>query len=56
MFPLKEKLKDYVTEVKHENVGNSGFDGYVIEKIHIENALEIFEFWGYKPTVYDDVA
>ena len=56
LYPVKEKLAPFVSETKEENVGGSTFDGYVVKKENLDAAVEIMVYWGYKPTVYDEVA
>ena len=50
------KLGTLISEVKIENAGGSEFCGSTINKNDLEHAIIIMEEWGYKPTVYDEVA
>lgn len=56
LFPLKEKTKGIISDVKQQNAGGSQFCGNIIERANLQQAIQIMEYWGMKVTVYDEVA
>ena len=57
IYPLLDVLDGVLESItKTENVGGSGFDGHALATNNINKAVAIMEDWGWKPTLYDEVA
>ena len=52
LYPLRDKLVGYISDVKIEDVGGSGMCGVSIPTDKVKEGMEIMEFWGWKTELY----